>query len=128
MKLIKEGVTMEGWLLRWVFGGVGDVWVWSWRSLSERIYPTIKVYELLGAEVYLYFDLDEFPHDRKSRSRTTARPGDTVKFALDVEKIHVFDKETRAGYYQLVLSFIRDFKVLVCECRQGFLCILLCTG
>ncbi len=27
-------------------------------------------------------------------SRTTARPGDTVKFALDVEKIHVFDKET----------------------------------
>ncbi|MBQ8878578.1 MAG: sugar ABC transporter ATP-binding protein, partial [Lachnospiraceae bacterium] len=27
-------------------------------------------------------------------SRTTARPGDTVKFAFDVEKIHVFDKET----------------------------------
>ena len=26
--------------------------------------------------------------------RTTARTGDTVKFALDAEKIHVFDKET----------------------------------
>ena len=26
--------------------------------------------------------------------RTTARPGDKVKFAIDVEKIHVFDKET----------------------------------
>ena len=55
---------------------------------------TIKVYELLGAEVYLYFDLDEFPMTARVDSRTTARPGDTVKFALDVEKIHVFDKET----------------------------------
>jgi multiple sugar transport system ATP-binding protein len=26
--------------------------------------------------------------------RTTARTGDTVKFALDMEKVHVFDKET----------------------------------
>ena len=55
---------------------------------------SIKVYELLGAEVYLYFDLDEFPMTARVDSRTTARPGDNVKFALDVEKIHVFDKET----------------------------------
>ena len=55
---------------------------------------TIKVYELLGAEVYLYFDLDVFPMTARVDSRTSARPGDTVKFALDVEKIHVFDKET----------------------------------
>ena len=55
---------------------------------------TIKVYELLGAEVYLYFDLDEFPMTARVDSRTTARPGDTVKFALDVEKIHVFDRDT----------------------------------
>ena len=54
----------------------------------------IKVYELLGAEVYLYFDLDKFPITARVDSRTTARPGDTVKFAFDVEKIHVFDKET----------------------------------
>ena len=55
---------------------------------------TIKVYELLGAEVYLYFDLDEFPLTARVDSRTTARPGDVVKFAIDAEKIHVFDKET----------------------------------
>ena len=55
---------------------------------------TIKVYELLGAEVYLYFDLAEFPLTARVDSRTTARPGDKVKFAFDVEKIHVFDKET----------------------------------
>jgi multiple sugar transport system ATP-binding protein len=55
---------------------------------------TIRVYELLGAEVYLYFDLAEFPITARVDSRTTARPGDTVKFAFDVEKIHIFDKET----------------------------------
>ncbi|MCQ2494333.1 MAG: sn-glycerol-3-phosphate ABC transporter ATP-binding protein UgpC [Lachnospiraceae bacterium] len=55
---------------------------------------TIKVYELLGAEVYLYFDLQEFPITARVDSRTTARPGDAIKFAIDVEKIHVFDKET----------------------------------
>ncbi len=55
---------------------------------------TVKVYELLGAEVYLYFDLEEFPITARVDSRTTARPGDTVKFAFDVEKIHIFDKET----------------------------------
>jgi len=55
---------------------------------------TVKVYELLGAEVYLYFDLDEFPITARVDSRTTARPGDSIRFAFDIEKIHVFDKET----------------------------------
>ena len=55
---------------------------------------TVKVYELLGSEVFLYFDLDEFPITARVDPRTTARPGDTVKFAFDVEKIHIFDKET----------------------------------
>ncbi len=54
----------------------------------------VKVYELLGAEVYLYFDLDEFPITARVDSRTNARPGDAIKFAFDIDKIHVFDKET----------------------------------
>jgi multiple sugar transport system ATP-binding protein len=55
---------------------------------------TIRVYELLGAEVFLYFDLDEFPMTARVDPRTTARPGDVVRFAFDTDKIHVFDKET----------------------------------
>ena len=66
----------------------------SSRISSCVFESTIQVYELLGAEVYLYFDLAEFPITARVDSRTTARPGDTVKFAIDVEKIHVFDKET----------------------------------
>jgi len=55
---------------------------------------TINVYELLGAEVYLYFDLGEFPITARVDARTSARSGSKVKFAFDVEKMHVFDKET----------------------------------
>ena len=54
----------------------------------------INVYELLGAEVYLYFDCEGFPMTARVDPRTTARSGDTVKFALDMEKVHLFDKET----------------------------------
>ena len=55
---------------------------------------SVRVYELLGAEVYLYFDLDEFPITARVAPNTTARPGDTIKFAFEIDKIHVFDKET----------------------------------
>ena len=54
----------------------------------------IRVYELLGAEVFLYFDVEGANVTARVDPRTTARTGDTVKFALDAEKIHVFDKET----------------------------------
>ena len=54
----------------------------------------IEVYELLGAEVYLYFTIEGSNFTARVNPRTTARTGDTVKFALDLEKIHVFDKET----------------------------------
>jgi ABC-type sugar transport systems, ATPase components len=55
---------------------------------------SIRVYELLGAEVFLYFDVEDVSMTARVDPRTTARTGDTVKFAIDLEKIHVFDKET----------------------------------
>ena len=55
---------------------------------------TIRVYELLGAEVFLYFDVEGFNMTARVDPRTTARTGDNVRFTLDPEKIHVFDKET----------------------------------
>ncbi len=54
----------------------------------------IRVYELLGAEVFLYFDFAGSQMTARVNPRTPARAGDTVKFALDIEKIHFFDKET----------------------------------
>ena len=63
-------------------------------SPSSIIDATIRVYELLGAEVYLYFDVDDASFTARVNPRTTARPGDTIKLALDLSKVHVFDKDT----------------------------------
>lgn len=50
---------------------------------------------MLGAEYSLYFDYEGSSMTARVDPRTTARTGDHVKFALDAEKIHVFDKETQ---------------------------------
>ncbi|MBQ6322081.1 MAG: TOBE domain-containing protein, partial [Lachnospiraceae bacterium] len=64
-------------------------------SASDAVIDAkIEVYELLGAEVYLYFTIDGSNMTARVNPRTTARTGDTVKFALDVDKIHIFDKES----------------------------------
>ena len=55
---------------------------------------TVKVYELLGAEVFLYFDINGTQITARVDPRTTAKTGDPIKFAFDMEKAHFFDKET----------------------------------
>ena len=68
----------------------------SFLSMSPKsvIESTVRVYEMLGSEVLLYFDIDDTSFTAKVNPRTTARPGDAVKLALDLEKIHIFDKDT----------------------------------
>ncbi len=63
-------------------------------ATNAKFEAKIDVYELLGAEVFLYFGVNGSNFTARVNPRTTARTGDTVQFALDVEKIHVFDKET----------------------------------
>ena len=55
---------------------------------------TIKVYELLGAEVLLYYSVAGANMTARVDSDTPARYGDHIKLAFDPHKIHVFDKET----------------------------------
>lgn len=59
------------------------------------IEATVRVYELLGAEVFLYFTIDEnLEITARVNPRTTARPNDTLKIAFDMSKMHFFDKDT----------------------------------
>ena len=67
---------------------------WLQASPKSVIEATIRVYELLGAEVNLYFDIDDAQFIARVNPRTTARVGSVVKIALDMSKVHVFDKET----------------------------------
>ena len=63
-------------------------------SPSVPMTSTVKVYELLGAEVFLYFDVDGTQITARVDPRTTAKTGDPIRFAFDMEKAHFFDKET----------------------------------
>jgi len=54
----------------------------------------VEVVELMGAETFLYFSLGEVPMTARVSARTSARPGDKIKVAFDLNRVHIFDKET----------------------------------
>lgn len=64
------------------------------NSPDSVLEATVRVYELLGAEVLLYFTVEQYDITARVNPRTTARLGDTIKVAFDLSKIHIFDKET----------------------------------
>ena len=64
------------------------------QSQDAVLTAKIRVYEMMGAEVFLYFEYEGTNMTARVAPKTTARTGDIVKFALDADKIHVFDKET----------------------------------
>ncbi len=62
---------------------------------KDSVFSTkVTGYELLGSEVLLYYNVNGSSMTAKVDSRTPARLGDSIKLAMDIEKIHVFDKET----------------------------------
>jgi multiple sugar transport system ATP-binding protein len=58
------------------------------------IQADVEVTELLGAEVNMYIICAGQQMTAIVNPRTTAKAGDTIKMALDVQRIHVFDKDT----------------------------------
>ncbi len=59
-----------------------------------KIKAEVDVTEMLGAEKYLYLRLDGIPFTARVESRNTASAGETIELALDLHRIHFFDKET----------------------------------
>ena len=54
----------------------------------------VIVTEPMGAETYLFLKIGETQFNARVNPRTTAKPGDKIKVAFDISKIHIFDKET----------------------------------
>ena len=54
----------------------------------------VEVMELMGNEIFLYLLIEEHPMVARVPTRTGAKVGDTIKIALDVSKMHFFDKDT----------------------------------
>ena len=97
---VKAKVVVEkGYMKKTVTMGIRPENIHDPKELIEskntsEINVKINVYELLGSEVYLYFDVEKFPVTARVNADTTARTGDMAKFIVDMEKAHVFDKET----------------------------------
>ena len=65
------------------------------NEFHDTVYEsTSRVYELLGAEVFLYFDVNGTQITARVDPGTKAKTGDPVKFDFDMEKTHFFDKDS----------------------------------
>ena len=54
----------------------------------------VDVTELMGAEIYLYLVAEETNLTARVSARSTARAGDIINVALDMARVHLFDKDT----------------------------------
>ncbi len=63
-------------------------------ATSGVIECNVEVTELMGAETYLYLTFAGMNMTARVSPRNTSRPGDVIKMAIDVNNIHLFDKET----------------------------------
>ncbi|MDR1704039.1 MAG: sn-glycerol-3-phosphate ABC transporter ATP-binding protein UgpC [Clostridiales bacterium] len=73
---------------------IHDEEVFISNSPDSVIDILVDLVELLGAETYLYLLLGENNMTARVDPRSRALQGETIKVALDTNKIHVFDKET----------------------------------
>ena len=64
------------------------------KATDGIVEADVEVTELMGAETYLYLSCEGNPVTARVDPTSTAKTGDRIKIALDVEKIHLFDKET----------------------------------
>ena len=54
----------------------------------------VEVAELMGAETYLFLNVEGFNFTARVEPTTPARPGDTITAVIENTKIHLFDKDT----------------------------------
>ena len=67
----------------------------SLRAMPDSVIETdVEVTELMGAEIYLYLVAEETNLTARVSARSTARAGDIINVALDMSRVHLFDKDT----------------------------------
>jgi multiple sugar transport system ATP-binding protein len=54
----------------------------------------VEVVEMLGSETLLHMFIDDISCTARVNPRTKTRSGDTIKIAIDTNRVHLFDKET----------------------------------
>ncbi len=54
----------------------------------------VEITEMMGAETYLYLLVEGVAFTARVNPKSTSKLGDTIKIAIDPNKIHIFDKDT----------------------------------
>lgn len=57
----------------------------------------VNMAEMMGSEIYVYFNIDDSKMIARVSSRKDIHTDDDVRLVIDTDKIHVFDKETQAA-------------------------------
>ena len=57
-------------------------------------YAEVLVYEMLGAEALVYFDIDDVSWVASLDASTKVAVGDKIRLAMDTSRIHIFDNVT----------------------------------
>ena len=71
----------------------------TYADKDACIEATIRVYEMLGAETYLYFDMDNATWTARVNPSIKVKPGDKVKLYMDTTKLHAFDNDTELAIF-----------------------------
>ena len=94
-----EGGVLEEYVGKEIIMGIRPEDVHNEDRLLEeyaecKVNADVEVTELMGAETFLYLNVEGFNFTARVEPTSTARPGDTIEIALENGKIHLFDKET----------------------------------
>lgn len=67
----------------------------SLQKFSKSCFDAqVRVYEMLGAESLVYFDVEEAGWVASLSASAKVAVGDTIRLAMDTSKIHIFDNTT----------------------------------
>ena len=73
---------------------IHDEEVYLSSSPDSVVEAEVEVVELMGSETLLYLNIEGASFIAKVDPRSTAKVGDKIKVAFDMNRIHFFDKET----------------------------------
>ena len=64
---------------------------------ASLVEAKVDVTEMMGNEVLAYLEVGQHKFLGRVDSRTAARPGQQIQVAFDIDRIHVFDPDTKAA-------------------------------
>jgi len=65
---------------------------------SNTITADVEVTEPMGAEIYVYVDINGVLMTARVSPRSKLRSGDKAKLYIDLDMMHLFDKKTEKAY------------------------------